>query len=260
MDKPHAHRPASEKREDHMNCDQIEDAERPFDSFLSVASHELKTPLTALLGQAQLLQRRMQQDLSTSERDRRAIDTIVQQGQRINHLINSMLDISRLETGQLSLNCMLINLSYVLKQAVDEIQPSFVRHRVAFDLPEQPIMIYADTLRLVQAFQNLLQNAIKYSPDGGKIGIELAVQGEWAMVCISDQGIGISAEALPRLFQCYYRAKDEAAHHMGGLGVGLYLVREMVTLHGGEIRAESVVGQGSSFTVLLPLKEIGNRR
>ncbi|PDW00146.1 sensor histidine kinase [Candidatus Viridilinea mediisalina] len=253
MEELHTHTPASKKREEHMNCDQPEDARRPYDTFLSVASHELKTPLTALLGQAQLLQRRMQQNTNTSERDRRAIDTIVQQGQRINHLINSMLDISRLETGQITLNRMPINLSYVVQQAVEELHLSLVCHHIVLALPEQPLTIYGDSLRLVQAFQNLLQNAIKYSPNGGPISIQLETEGQWALVRISDQGIGIAAEAIPHLFECYYRGKCNAAHHISGLGVGLYVVHEMITLHGGEIRVESVLGQGSTFTVLLPL-------
>ncbi|RRR66314.1 MAG: sensor histidine kinase [Candidatus Viridilinea halotolerans] len=225
-------------------------------NFLSVASHELKTPLTALLGQAQLLQRRIYQDPETSERDRRAIDTIVQQGQRINHLINSMLDISRLETGRLTLHRMPVNLNYVVRQAVEELQLTFVRHTVLLDLPEEVLIINGDSIRLVQALQSLLQNAVKYSPAGGSIGVQLQTEAHCAIVRISDQGIGIAANAIPGLFQCFYRTTDEEAAPISGLGVGLYVVREVITLHGGEIHVESIVGQGSTFIITLPLREL----
>lgn len=268
---------SSERRYDHDDCTLAEElarraalaidnarlyhdsqeAVRIRDTFLSVASHELKTPLTSLLGQAQLLQRRMLRDEHPgSDRDQRAIRTIVQQGQRLNHLISAMLDISRLETGQLAIVREPLNLDTLLKQVVEELQPMLSRHSIRCELSEQPLVISGDSIRLMQAFQNLLQNAVKYSPDGGPIVVQLAPQGRLAVVRISDQGLGIPAEALPKLFQRFYRADQSTNGHISGLGVGLYVVREVVSLHGGEVHAESVAGQGSTFTVTLPLDGI----
>jgi signal transduction histidine kinase len=232
-----------------------QEAVRIRDTFLSVASHELKTPLTSLLGQAQLIQRRiLREEHTLSERDQRAIRTIVQQGLRLNYLISAMLDISRLETGQLTLAREPIDLGVLLKQVVEEFQPLLSRHSIHCELPEQPLMVSGDNIRLMQAFQNLLQNAVKYSPEGGPIVVQLASQGGLGVVRVSDKGLGIAAEALPQLFQRFYRAEQGTNGHISGLGVGLYVVREVVSLHGGDVRVESVAGEGSTFIVTLPLE------
>lgn len=230
-------------------------AVRTRDTFLSVASHELKTPLTSLLGQAQLIQRRMRQDPAASERDQRGIDTVVQQGLRLSHLISTMLDISRLETGQLSIVSAAVDLVALVRRVVEEIQPTLARHTLRCELPDQPLVISGDMIRLMQVLQNLLQNAIKYSPEGGLIFVRLTRRGHLAVMQVSDQGIGIPAAALAWLFQRFYRAESETASHISGLGVGLYVVREVVTMHNGEVHVESAAGQGSTFTITLPLED-----
>jgi hypothetical protein len=223
------------------------------DVFLSIAAHELRTPLTSLLGQAQLILRRVQQSGEASPRVQQAISIINEQSLRLNRLITALLDLSRLELGQLSIAREACDLSALLRRVVDEIQPSLERHRVVCNLPTQPLVIEGDELRLEQVLQNLIQNAIKYSPNGGLVQVNLERHDHHASISVRDEGIGIPDTALPQLFQRFYRAENAAATQISGFGVGLYVVREVVHLHGGSISVASEEGQGSTFTVLLPL-------
>ncbi len=229
------------------------EAIRVRDQFLSIASHELKTPLTSLMGYAELIQRRAEREGSLSERDRRAIGVIVDQSDRLNRLIGAMLDLSRIETGQLSIERHVIDLGTMARRLVDEVQPSLEYHPLLFSGPPEPLLVEGDELRLEQVVQNLIQNAVKYSPEGGVIDIQVEQCGELACVSVTDRGIGIPPDALPRLFQRFYRAPNVNPQHISGLGVGLYVVKEIVTLHGGTITVVSREEQGSTFTIRLPL-------
>jgi signal transduction histidine kinase len=240
------------------------------DQFLSVASHELKNPLTALLGNAQQLQRRAGREGKLSERNQRAIEMIVEQSARLNKMIAALLDISRIEHGRLSIEHRPVDMCALVRRVVEEVQPTIEQHTLACETPEESLVVAGDELRLEQVLQNLIGNAIKYSPAGGPIVVRLArrdpgirpKQGPGAMpggqqVCIAvtDQGIGIPPEALPRLFGRFYRAPNADSEHIGGMGIGLYVVNEIVTLHGGGVEVDSAVGAGSTFTVSLPLIE-----
>ncbi len=223
------------------------------DQFLSIASHELKTPLTAMLGYTRLMQRRNERERFLAERDQRAINAIESQGRRLESLINLLLDLSRIETGHLQLDLAPLDLRELIERLVDEIQPTLDRHTIALDLPDQPVIVLADPLRLEQVALNLLQNAIKYSPFGGPVAVRLAQDQDQARLEISDAGIGIPAEVLPRLFSRFYRAPNASELHISGTGIGLYVVREIVTRHGGTVEVASVEREGSTFTVRLPL-------
>jgi signal transduction histidine kinase len=223
------------------------------DRFFSVAAHELKTPLTTLFGQAQLLQRRMFSGVVDPERDIRAINRVVEQGRRMHQLIDALLDVPRLETGRITIARLPIDLRQLVQQLVEDIEPTLERHRLTTVYPAEPLLVSGDPMRLSQVFQNLLQNAVKYSPSGGTISVSGIVQDGSARIAIADQGIGIPADVLPNLFQQFYRAANAEQHLIGGLGLGLYVVRELLLLHGGTITVESVEGKGSIFTVELPL-------
>jgi PAS domain S-box-containing protein len=229
------------------------EAIRVRDQFLSIASHELKTPLTSLMGYAELIQRRAEREGSLSERDRRAVAVIVDQSERLNRLIGSLLDLSRIETGQLSIERLPIDLDTMARRLVEEVQPSLDHHLLRFSGAPEPQIVEGDELRLEQVVQNLIQNAVKYSPEGGTIDLQVQRCGDAACVSVTDQGIGIPPEALPRLFQRFYRAPNVNPQHISGLGVGLYVVKEIVTLHGGTIGVASREGAGSTFTIRLPL-------
>jgi signal transduction histidine kinase len=229
------------------------EAVRVRDQFLSIASHELKTPLTSLMGYAELIQRRAAREGSLSERDRRAIGVIVDQSERLNRLIGAMLDLSRIETGQLSIERHLIDIGTMARRLVDEAQPSLERHPLLFRGPSEALLVEGDELRLEQVVQNLIQNAVKYSPEGGAIDVLVERCAEMACISVTDRGIGIPPDALPRLFQRFYRAPNVNPQQISGLGVGLYVVKEIVALHGGTIAVASREEQGSTFTIRLPL-------
>jgi PAS domain S-box-containing protein len=225
------------------------------DIFLSVASHELKTPLTSLMGQAQLVERRMLRMGLLQERDQRSLRVVVDQAGRLRKMIDALLDISRIQTGQLAIEHTSVDLLALVRQVIDEVQMETDRHVIVYQAPEGPLLVEGDWLRLEQVFQNLLQNAIKYSPAGGTVTIQVHRSGALLCVDVVDQGLGIPASALPQLFQRFYRATNADDHHISGLGVGLYVVKEIVTLHGGTVAVTSEEGQGSTFTVCLPLPD-----
>jgi PAS domain S-box-containing protein len=232
---------------------EAEAAVRLRDQFLSIAAHELKTPLTTLLGNAQLMLRRAQRDDTLPERELRQLRMINEQSSRLHRMVLALLDISRLESGQLSIERAPLDLAALARRVVDEIRPATDGRAIELVAPAEPLPVIGDELRLEQVLQNLIQNALKYSPDGQPIRVQVEQRSNRAAVSVTDRGIGIPAAALPRLFGRFYRAPNAEAQQISGMGVGLYVVKEIVTLHGGEIGVESVEGQGSTFTISLPL-------
>lgn len=238
------------------NARLYEDAQRAVymrDQFLSIAAHELKTPLTSLLGYTQLVQRRTQREGTLNERDQRALRLVAEQAARLNRMVSSLLDLSRLESGQLSIESAPLDLGALAQQLVEEVQPSLNQHRIVLEVPATPLLIAGDALRLEQVLQNLIQNAVKYDLNGGTITVRVAEQDGSACVGVTDQGIGIPDHALPKLFSRFYRAPNVNPQQISGMGLGLYVVKEIVALHGGTIHVTSVEGAGSTFTICLPL-------
>jgi PAS domain S-box-containing protein len=230
-----------------------QDAIRLRDQFLSIASHELKTPLTTLLGNAQMLQRRAIREGTSTERDQRALRVIAEQASRLNRMIAALLDISRIETGQLSIERKRFDLCELARRVVEEVQPSLHQHSLECHDHGQALIVDGDELRLEQVLQNLLQNAIKYSPAGGPIAVRVEQREQMACMSVTDRGIGIPASELPNLFQRFYRAGNVDEQHISGLGVGLYVVKEIAALHNGTVTVTSQEGQGSTFSICLPL-------
>ena len=222
------------------------------DAFLSIASHELKTPVTALLGYVDLLQRRAVQN-GAQERDLRSIRIIHDQAWRLTNLIGSLLDISRIETGQLRLDPAPLDLRALVEQIISEMEPVFERYTFRYDLPIEALIVDGDAVRLEQVLHNLFQNATRYSPAGGTVTIRLWREDQTVRLSVTDQGIGIPESALPHIFQRFFRAHTGDTHRISGLGIGLYVVKEIVELHGGVVEVASVEGVGSTFTVSLPL-------
>ncbi|HEU4328877.1 MAG TPA: ATP-binding protein [Roseiflexaceae bacterium] len=233
----------------------LDQAVRARDVFLSIASHELKTPLTSLLGFAELLERRSLQKGGMAEREQRLVRIIVEQALRLDRLIAGMLDLSRLENGQFVLEFASIDLTELVRRMVGEVEQSLHQHPVALELPDEPLCIEGDPLRLEQVIYNLLQNAIKYSPAGGPIDIQLRRDNGSAVLSVRDQGLGIPEADLPHLFQRFYRASNINPSQISGTGIGLYVVHEILARHGGTIDVLSTVGEGSTFTVQVPLEK-----
>jgi PAS domain S-box-containing protein len=234
---------------------QTEAAVRLRDTFLTILAHELRTPLTSLLGTAQLLLRRAQRDGVLAEREQRNVQVIVDQAERLNEMVSLQLDVSRLQSGQLHINRAPLDIGALARQVVEEVAPIITTHTVSYHSPAAPLLVDGDALRLIQVLHNLVQNAIKYSPAGGEVQVQVERRGASAEVAVADRGIGIPRADLPKLFQRFYRASNVDDRHISGLGVGLYIVNELVTLHDGTVGVESDEGHGSTFRITLPIWE-----
>lgn len=232
---------------------QSHDALRLRDEFVSIAAHELRTPLTGLLGYVQLLDQRLRRAYDLADREARMLRTILEQGMRLNEQVTRLLDLSNMKSGQFTLERRPIDLGATLARVVDRQRDGLEHHAINLRLPDERFEVLGDEGRLEQAFEQLLHNAVKYSPHGGHIVLRASLYNQWAHIVVADKGIGIPSDAMPNLFHRFYRAKNADELAISGIGLGLYLVNEIVTLHGGVIEVQSEVGHGSSFTVRLPL-------
>ncbi len=223
------------------------------DAFLSVASHELKTPLTSLLGYMDLLKRRVTVGMVIGERELRRIEVANAQAHRLHKMVTSLLDLSRLQTGQLSIERGPVELGELVRRIGEEVEPTLNTHQLSVVVPDDPVTVSGDELRLEQVIQNLLSNAVKYSPYGGPITIRLSTDDGWARVAIQDRGLGIPRESLAHIFTRFYRAANSARYQVVGMGVGLFVVKQIAELHGGRVEVSSEEGEGSTFTLWLPL-------
>jgi two-component system sensor histidine kinase VicK len=232
---------------------QAEEAVRSRNEFLSVASHELKTPVTSMRGFAQLLMQQLNRNGTLEpERLHHGLSRIEEQAIKLTVLINQLLDISRIDAGRLILEISQTNLTALVQQVVDQAQGNSLRH--IFSLQAPPALnVSVDPIRLEQVITNLLDNASKYSPDGGAIDVEI-MQPDAHSICLSvtDQGVGIPIERRERLFERFYQAHQEG--YAGGMGLGLYISKQIVELHGGTLRAEFPDEGGTRFVILLPQK------
>jgi signal transduction histidine kinase len=223
------------------------------DEFLSVAAHELKTPLTSLRGYAQLLVRDFERSSAVDpQRSKRSASTILLQADKLSRLIAQLLDVSRIQAGKLAIDSKLTNLAELLCQAVDGVRSQTPQH--TFSVKADPVEATVDPLRLEQVVANLLDNAIKYSPDGGQIDVELREgQGGSATIAVRDRGLGIPIDDREHIFDRFYQGHDRTSlTGIAGMGLGLYISRQIIELHGGTIRAEFPAGGGTRFVVRVP--------
>jgi two-component system phosphate regulon sensor histidine kinase PhoR len=214
--------------------------------FVAMASHDLASPLTVLRARAQLLLRRR-------SFDEESLNAILEQTARMNRLIGDLRELAQVEGGGLSLQRESIDLAALGQAAVERVRTLATGHSLLLKTPEAPVVVAGDPDRLGQVLDNLLGNAVKYSHAGGDIVVRMEATAGEARLSICDQGPGIPAEALPHLFERFYRGQHAAEE--AGLGLGLYISRMLVEAHGGRIWAESEAGEGSIFTVTLPLTE-----
>jgi signal transduction histidine kinase len=231
------------------------EAVRARDEFLSIASHELKTPLTTLTLQGQIRKRQITQGknpVATPEGFEKMVDSDLKQLGRLNRLIEDMLDDARIRTGKLEISRKRVDLCTLAQEVAERFRPQLVRTSSELRIQScEPTIIEADPFRLEQMLTNLLTNALKY---GQGRPIELAVsrhRDDYAYIRVTDQGIGIAPRDLSRIFSRFERAVS--ANEISGLGLGLAIARDIVEAHGGQILVQSEVGKGSTFTVELPL-------
>jgi len=220
-------------------------AEQAQQDFIAMASHDLATPLTVLRARAQLLQRR-------KVYDEESVASIIEQTSRMERLITDLRQLVQIEGRRLTLQREPVKLGEIVREAVTRAQVQRPIHTIRVEFGATPILGSWDRDRLRQVLDNLLGNAVKYSPEGGEIVVRISTVADEARVQVEDQGIGIAAEVLPRLFERFYQGQDPGVS--AGLGLGLYIARMLVEAHGGRIWAESEPGAGSVFTIALPLE------
>lgn len=217
--------------------------------LISTVSHELRTPMSSIMGFSELL---LTRELS-QERARKYIEIIHNQAHRLTQLISDFLDIQRIQSGKLVFNKERVSMDEVIHQALDLFEEKEGYHVIFRKETEREFAVEADFDKVVQVISNLLSNAIKYSPQGGEILVGLSVEKEVLKVEVTDHGLGIPSEALPKLFTKFFRVDNDDRRKIGGTGLGLAICKEIIVAHGGEIWVESTFGQGSSFYFTLPL-------
>jgi signal transduction histidine kinase len=225
---------------------------RARDEFLSVAAHELKTPLTSMLGFAQMLLAHLTPERQTDERIvRRALRAIEQQSGRLSRLVARLLDIARIEGGRLTIEPVVTDLVPLVVGVVDMMQASTLQHRLIATTPTT-LQAVVDPVRVEQVVTNLVDNAIKFSPRGTTIDVDLALNSlGMVRLTVTDQGPGIPIEGRQRIFDRFYQ--EHASHRASGIGLGLYICQQIVEQHGGSISAEFPAEGGTRFVVMLPL-------
>jgi PAS domain S-box-containing protein len=228
-----------------------EESNRLKDEFLATVSHELRTPLTAILGWSRMLEGGLETEMAE-----RAIETIKRNAKAQAQIIDDILDVSRIITGNLYLELHPIELASVLEAAVNVVRPTAEAKgiRIEFDFEREPTVVSGDAHRLQQVFWNLLSNAVKFTAPGGKVGLSLRQLDSEVEIEIADTGQGIDPEFLPFVFDRFRQADSTSTRQHGGLGLGLAIARHLVEIHGGHISAASEgEGKGATFKLCLPL-------
>lgn len=226
------------------------------DEFLATLSHELRTPMTAILGWARM----MEGENLEQETIRQGIEAIRRSGEVQAQLIDDLLDVSRIMVGKLRLSQKDLDVRSVVTEAVEALQQTAKAKEIdlRLDLPEEPAPVWGDPSRLQQVLWNLVSNAVKFTPQGGTVEVSSTLDRDSALVTVRDTGVGISAEFLPHVFERFRQADATTTRSHGGLGLGLSISRTIVELHGGRISVESGgTGKGSTFTIMLPLSKAG---
>ncbi len=228
-------------------------ADRRKDEFLAMLAHELRNPLAPINTAAQLLDRM----LPEASRTRQAVEIVQRQVKHMTRLLEDLLDVSRITLGKITLREEEVDISRVVRAAVELTRPLIVErhHDVTVTLPAQPLLVSGDAARLAQVVSNLLNNAAKYTDEYGKISVSAEREAQQVVIKVTDNGTGITPELLPRVFELFTQAERTLDRSQGGLGIGLALVKSLVTMHGGSVEARSEnASVGSEFIVRLPLR------
>jgi signal transduction histidine kinase len=253
------------KRQLQAGYEKLQELDKLKSQFLSIASHELKTPITAMSGFVQIAVRRVKRRLAggqpSSEDWKKEeetlleqLDVVQRQTGKLARLVDELLDVSRIESGRLELRVAEVDLPDLVAEVMRRHQLMATKHDLRLDYaPEDRLHVRGDRDHLEQVLNNLIGNAMKYSPEGGTIDVNVRRAGEQEIeLRIADHGIGIRPEELSRVFGLFYRSPDRLARDVGGMGLGLYITKEIIDRHSGRIWAESEVGKGTTFHVGLP--------
>ncbi len=245
--------------------EQLKELDRMKSQFLSIASHELKTPITAMSGFLQVSLRRVRR---LSEGDTAApvaeglraiteqLEVVYRQTGKLARLVDELLDVSRIQTGRIEFRYGDVDLSELANEVATRMQLTTTVHKISVSRDSESV-VTADRDHIEQVLNNLITNAIKYSPTGGSITIDVRPEDGGVRLSVTDQGIGIPEEELDAIFGLFYRSPDRAARDAAGMGLGLYISKEIVVRHGGRIWAESGGAKGSTLNVVIPRMPIG---
>jgi two-component system sensor histidine kinase/response regulator len=226
-------------------------AEHKKDEFISIASHELKTPLTSVKGYIQLLQRSLNRDDKTMAQNH--LEKAAIQLEKLNELIVDLLDISKIESGKMKFNMKSFCADNMVSNAIEMLQHSNPDFKIT-KLGKTDEMIFGDEMRLEQVVINFITNAIKYAPGTNQVNVTINIKDEKLYLAVKDFGIGISKEQQHKIFDKFYRV-EENSNRFNGLGIGLYICSEIINRHGGTIGVNSVPDEGSEFYFIIPITE-----
>jgi signal transduction histidine kinase/ActR/RegA family two-component response regulator len=241
-------------REAEQAAVRADEASRAKDAFLATVSHELRTPLNAILGWSVILKDRV-----SDAQLEKPVDVIYRNAQAQVKIIDDILDVSRIITGKLQLDLKPVDLGALARHAIEVVRPSAEAKKITVELePEAaPCLLVGDPERLQQVIWNLLSNAVKFTPQGGRIDVHVGSENSQLILSVKDSGQGITADFLPFVFDRFKQADSSMTRRIGGLGLGLALVRHIVELHGGRAGVASEgAGAGSTFTITLPVRAI----
>jgi len=236
---------------------QLKEADRRKDNFLATLAHELRNPLAPIRTGVQILRK-----IGTEPRTQDVLPMIERQLQHLSRLLDDLLDVSRITHGKISLHLESVDLRDCVHAAVEASRGQIeqMRHRFTLSMPDEPLWLDADPVRLAQILSNLLNNAAKYTPAGGHIALGITQRSGMAEISVSDDGIGIPAERLSTVFDMFTQLESSAPHSQAGLGIGLSLVKGLVGLHKGSIEVHSQgSGHGSEFRIRLPMTKLRPR-
>ncbi len=215
--------------------------------FISIASHELRSPLTILLGYAKILVS------ESSEAERERAQVVLSQAWQLKHLVDTLLTLQQLDTGEFALRFEPVPLREVIENIIASQRHAIAQQQLQVEaVHEANLVVRADRERLALVLANLLSNAIKYSPKGGVVVVKTRSEKSQAIISVQDNGVGILAEEQPHVFERFYQVGSPFTRHYKGPGLGLAVAKEIVELHGGRIWVESAIDQGSTFYVALP--------
>jgi PAS domain S-box-containing protein len=237
-----------------MDITEMKEHEQVKNDFIGMASHELKTPITSIKAYVQLLLTiygRREHD----EFLMRSLTTVNKQINKLTRLITDLLDVSKMESGRLSLNSEEFVLNDLLKETIDEVQHTATQHDIIYQQCPQ-ISINADRDRIAQVITNFLTNAIKYSPESDRVDVEVTIEGDDVVILIRDYGIGINPEEQNKIFNRFYRVEGRNEQTFSGFGIGLFVAAEIIKRHNGRVWVESEKDRGAAFYFTLPLSEV----
>jgi two-component system sensor histidine kinase GlrK len=233
-------------------CEKLKTVDKMKSDFFSTMSHELRTPLTSIKEGTSLLLEGV--GGGTTEKQKKLLKIIAVESHRLIDLVNASLDLSKIEAGMMTFNFGSADITPLIQRVVTEVRPWALAKGIVFEVnhpPELPA-VPMDTERILQALRNLIGNAIKFTPDGGKVTVSARHENKHLLLTVRDTGIGISRENLTDIFDKYRQGTLKDSNYIKGTGLGLAIVKHIVTAHGGNVWAESDPGQGSSFIFSLP--------